>query len=278
MKNSVSWSVKGLIIILTLCAGLFGQLTVASAAPRTIIDNCDPTKMTDLQFVQCVGNAEIQKRITDLNTLIAKMNQLIAFIQSKSPNSTIQGDLQGIIADANANISGGTTNGVQVAGLNALKAKLDAETTAQIARADVKSIYTGYRIYELVLPRDFNQARMFHLMWASGVITQLISGNPAFSGTPTPGQPTCPPGQSRTVQGLLACANQVLTAENGLYASSTLVVTNYNDTTTDQTIKQLRQDNNAADHYLNAAVILINAVCNKTPGCRSTTPSPTPSA
>ncbi len=267
----------GSATLLALLVGLLANVGTARAATSAIIDNCDPTKMTQLQFVQCVGNTEITRRINYLNDLSTKTQSLIAFINQKAPNSQITTDLQGIVNDANANINGGTTFGTQVNGLNALKTTLDGETTVQAARADIQTIYKGYRIYALVLPRDYNQKRFFHLQWAYGVIEQLISQFSVFSGTPTPSQPTCPPDDgARTVQALMACANQYLTQESSLYSSSTLQLANYNETNIDQTIKQLHQDSNSAEHYLNAATILINNVCNKTSGCTTNTPAPTP--
>src|SRR5262249_16621903 len=47
-----------------------------------------------------------------------------------------------------------------ITGLNALKVTLDAETEATAARQDVQKIFTKFRIYAVVLPRDARRLQM----------------------------------------------------------------------------------------------------------------------
>lgn len=105
----------------------------AVAAPRTLCGT--------VQCVIQVGDAAIANRITALNTLSTKITARQTRLTSAQV-SALQSDV--------------TTN---LNGLQALKSKLDAETDMTAARADVKSIYVTFRIYAVVLPRDY------HLIW-----------------------------------------------------------------------------------------------------------------
>jgi hypothetical protein len=110
----------------------------ALAAPSTTAALCD------LTCVQNFGNLKIANRLTDLQALNSHVsNTLSAGYITSAQAGAIQSDV--------------TTN---TSGLNNLKTKLDGETTESAARQDVKSIYEQFRIYAVVLPRDY---RLLHL-------------------------------------------------------------------------------------------------------------------
>ncbi len=120
--------------------GALLPLTTSSAAPvanAASLAGCNGN-------VQCIisfGDQRISDRLSALSTLSSKSTaQLNAGRITSDQNATIQGDV--------------TTNQND---LNTLKSKLDAETTATAARQDVLSIYVTYRIYAVVLPRDYRE-------------------------------------------------------------------------------------------------------------------------
>lgn len=111
--------------------------TTTLAAPQD--DPC-PQPVT-LQCAISFGNTQIDKRTTDLNTLTGK-------IQTQLKDGHITSNQAGpLTSDVSTNESG----------LGALKTKLDGDTTLQDARTDIRSIYTNFRIYIVVLPRDYNE-------------------------------------------------------------------------------------------------------------------------
>jgi hypothetical protein len=128
---------------------------------------CAPT---DVTCVIHYGDLAIAARQVSLATLNGRV--IAQFKDGRitsSDNATLTGDI--------------ATN---ESGLAALKTKLDADTDATTARADVKSIYTTYRIYLVVLPRDY------HELWLDIIVhtdTRLASNEvliqDAINGAPT---------------------------------------------------------------------------------------------
>lgn len=111
------------------------------AAPRLAPQDSPCPQPVTVQCVITFGNGEIAKRIASLNTLSGKAT---AQLNANHINSTQAGVITG---DVSTNESG----------LQALQTKLDAETTLASARADVLSIYTQFRVYIVVLPRDYHE-------------------------------------------------------------------------------------------------------------------------
>ena len=87
-----------------------------------------------LQNIINKGDQEIARRLASLSTFLSKINAATKLTASDKATLT---------AEVNATIDG----------LNALKVKLDGETTVAAARTDVQSIYTEYRVYALVAPK-----------------------------------------------------------------------------------------------------------------------------
>jgi hypothetical protein len=107
------------------------------AAPRT---GCatPPAGQSVLQCVIAFGDTEIARRDTALNAFSGKVTtQATAGHITKDQASDLQQDV--------------TTN---VNGLAALKTTLDATTTVTEARRDVALIFTQFRIFAVVLPRN----------------------------------------------------------------------------------------------------------------------------
>jgi hypothetical protein len=124
--------------------------TVALAATST-------TPKCTAKDVSCViqfGNQQISNRITALNKL----------------DATITDDQNKHLIDDDHATSLHSDVQTNVTGLNTLKTTLDAETDAKTARQDVDKIYTQFRIYAVVLPRDY---RRLHLAIEITVDTTL---------------------------------------------------------------------------------------------------------
>ncbi len=124
-------------------AGVFGlgaMLAVSVLAPGLALATPRATCIT----VQCIiafGDNAIAVRQTALTNL---SNKVAAQLSAGHITSAQAGVLS---SDVSANASG----------LSALKTKLDAETDMTAARTDVKSIYVRFRIFAVVLPRDYHE-------------------------------------------------------------------------------------------------------------------------
>lgn len=127
-----------------LSAGIVSLLAAALLLPATTFAaSTQPGKCsaTNTQCIISAGNASITARLTALSTLNTKVtgdqsNHKITSSQA----SELQADI--------------TTN---EHGLSTLKTKLDAETTASSARQDFANIYLQFRIFAVVIPRDYHK-------------------------------------------------------------------------------------------------------------------------
>lgn len=116
-------------VLATLSLGAVALPATALAAPLSC----------DLHCVITYGDARIAERQTALT-------KLSGAISDRAKDNHITAD------QANSLQADVTTN---KNGLATLKTKLDAETVATAARQDVKSIYEQFRIFAVVLPRDY---------------------------------------------------------------------------------------------------------------------------
>lgn len=160
MRNIVTCffqSPKRLLLSGSMALGfLFFALLPATAlaAPQKCGDN-------DVKCVIQFGDEQINNRI-------AALNKLDTAITNQHDKHTIDdAHADALHADVKTNIDG----------LNALKTKLDAETDAKAARQDVDKIYTQFRIYAVVLPRDY---RRLHLAIEITVDNKLNAAKPAI--------------------------------------------------------------------------------------------------
>ncbi len=91
-------------------------------------------EQTRLKNIIAKGDQEISRRLTSLASLANKINAATKL--TSSDKTTLTNEVNDTIS-----------------GLNALKTKLDSDTTIAAARADAQSIYTEYRVYALVAPK-----------------------------------------------------------------------------------------------------------------------------
>jgi hypothetical protein len=121
-----------------ILGGAGGLSTTALATPVQTPASCTAS---DVQCVIAFGNLRIDERTAALTKLNDNASQQVA------AGHITSGQASAIQADVTSNQNG----------LGALKSKLDAETAAAAARQDVHSIYTQFRIYAVVLPRDYHE-------------------------------------------------------------------------------------------------------------------------
>lgn len=147
-----------------LAAGVVMPLSGFAAAPTTLC------AATDTQCVITFGNARIAERQAALTKLNSRVSE--SFTDGRitsAENSTLVGDI--------------STN---ESGLTTLKGQLDSASDAKTARADVKLIYTQFRIYAVVLPRDYHELWLDMLMHtdarlkgAEPIMQDAINGAPS---------------------------------------------------------------------------------------------------
>lgn len=109
------------------------DVTGATPPPTAIKSLTAAAQATRLSTLKTKGDAEITRRLTNLNAALGKISGL---------SSLSAGDKQSLTSEVQKEIDG----------LTALKSKLDADTTLDTARTDVQSVVSDYRVYVLVLP------------------------------------------------------------------------------------------------------------------------------
>jgi len=144
--------------------GVVAVLALGILVPTTALAASAPSQKCaagDVACVIAVGDQDIAARQTALTTLSGK-------ITTQLNKNTITSD------QANALQSDVTTN---QNGLASLKTTLDAETTMQAARQDVHNIFFEFRIFAVVLPRDYHQ---LHLDVEINIKTKLKNLEPVL--------------------------------------------------------------------------------------------------
>lgn len=149
-----------------------GALMVAAIVPLSGFAAA-PTSLCSVTDTQCVitfGNARIAER----QSALAQLNSHVT--AAYTAGHITSADNTALVGDISANQSGLTT----------LKGQLDSATDAKAARADVKLIYTQFRIYAVALPRDYHELwldMVIHvdarLKGAEPVIQDAINGAPS---------------------------------------------------------------------------------------------------
>ncbi|GCE11428.1 hypothetical protein [Tengunoibacter tsumagoiensis] len=114
---------------------------VLSGAALAAPQDTKPNQSCGAKDVQCVITFADQ-RIQERQDALVKLSTKVTDLQQKHHISDTEADnLQGNIkADKD--------------GLNDLKTKIDATTDAKTAREEAKTIYTQFRIFAVVIPRD----------------------------------------------------------------------------------------------------------------------------
>lgn len=154
MKTIKHFCAQHLAALSLALVGAFGLVGMtASAAP--LASAASPC--TTVTCVQQFGDKAINDRLGALEKL-----KVSAQTADKNKNIT-DAQRDSIVSDANVNENG----------LKSLKSKLDAETDMKSAVADVKNIFVQFRIYAVVLPRDYGEILLFHEQNVTGRMTDL---------------------------------------------------------------------------------------------------------
>jgi septation ring formation regulator EzrA len=134
-----------LTLVSLVMAGFVGYLALpAMALPAMALPapaSGGQCARNDVHCVINVGDQLITARLNALNTLSSRVTQ--------------QQQAGHITADAASALQADIATNQN--GLKSLQSKLDAETSAQAARQDVRNIFWQFRIYAVVLPRDYQQ-------------------------------------------------------------------------------------------------------------------------
>ena len=153
-----------------LAIGLFSLL--ALSIPATAFAASPTTTKCSANDTQCwitLGDQLIAARQTALTNLGNKVTERLS-------EKLISSD------QANALRSDISTN---ASGLTALQTKLNAETNAAAARQDVSNIFLQFRIYAVVLPRDYRRLYLDIAVNVDGKLRGLSDGlKEAIQGAP----------------------------------------------------------------------------------------------
>jgi hypothetical protein len=159
---------KTLLITLGLSAFLFSIPTMSFAQSLTPAGNSGinrkemrmqtktSTADTKLTTLKQKGDQLIGQRLTSLNTMLTRINGLTR-----------------LSADQKTTYTTNITNDIN--GLNSLKVKLDADTDGATALADIKSMYTTYRVYAEFDPQTNMLATTDALKTAIAELTQVAT-------------------------------------------------------------------------------------------------------
>jgi hypothetical protein len=221
------FSIIGVVAVLAL--GILVPTTALAASVSS--QKC---AAGDVACVIAVGDQDIAARQTALTTLSGK-------ITTQLNKNTITSD------QANALQSDVTTN---QNGLASLKTTLDAETVAKAARQDVHDIFFEFRIFAVVLPRDYHQ---LHLDVEINIKTKLKNLEPvlqqAISMAPSANQAQLNSLFSDFESQVAASETQIDTVQTDL-PSLTPSNFNTNRTTYESTLTNLKTAEKAANQDL----------------------------
>ena len=236
MKRLKSFrSMPGRLVALGVLAAVAAAIAVpmtASAAPASAT-----ACKGDLTCIKTFGDDRIGDRLTALTNLGNRVsNDLSANRITSAEASALQGDI--------------STN---ESGLNALKTKLDGETTAAAALTDVKNIYDQFRIFAVVIPRDN------HTLWLNigGQIDATLRGKQSTISDAISKAPASEQAQLNALftdyQNQLTEAESQMSAGNGILPS--LTPDNFNNarTTYETNLTDLRNDARTAARDLHTA-------------------------
>lgn len=198
---------------------------------------------TQLQRTKC-GVNDLKCVITAGDTLIANRLKALDTLNSKIATDLSQHKITSDQASAlQSDVSTNKT------GLNTLKSKLDAETVTKDARQDVASIFTQFRIYAVVLPRDYRHLEMDIELNAQNVMQKVAPTiKNAISSAPADKQTKLNDLYSDYTKQVAAAQSQIASAQNDFPA---LTPANFNQNRSsfestrqalDNALKQARTD------------------------------------
>jgi hypothetical protein len=121
--------------------------SVPGASGNSPSANTKANPADTLAKIQAAARAAIDQRLSSLNQVITVLNG----------TTSLGSDQATLVGTAKADIAGLTT----------LEATIAADTTVQQARTDAQTIFTGYRVFALVIPVD-------HMVRVTDGITNVV--------------------------------------------------------------------------------------------------------
>ncbi len=236
MKQTMIKLCRRFALPMMISIAVFGVMLPATTFAASAQSNTTCGK-NDVQCVITVGNQLIAERLQVLTTLSNRVNERLEKGAITSDQaSVLQSDI--------------STNET---GLNSLKTTLDAEQSAQAARQDVANIFTQFRIYVVVLPRDY---RTIHVDIASNIDNKMKGIEPKLQQIITDASSN----EQQKLQSLYtdftnqvsAAATQIDTAQSGLPALTPSSY-NYNHATYIATLASVTAADRAAHGDLHQA-------------------------
>lgn len=149
-----------------------GLEKISTASQGGNVQPRNPTAKNEvMENLRTRADQEITRRVTSLTELVTRINGL---------KNLSQANKTGLVNKVQA----------EIAGLNTLKTKIDADTDLTTLRADVKSIIQSYRIYALFVPEiriliaaDAMSTTADNLTTLSTKLQTLIAGSGATGDT-----------------------------------------------------------------------------------------------
>ncbi len=149
-KNLFKYAI---LLVATLPVFALAETNVTATANTSIKVDASARKLQNI----------IQHSDTAINARIEALNKLSLRIQA----------MKNVSAGVKASLASEVQTNTQ--GLSALKTKIDADTDANVAATDQKSIYGDFRIYALIIPKGYLLASADRVKVVSGLLTDLQS-------------------------------------------------------------------------------------------------------
>jgi hypothetical protein len=217
---------------------------------------------TDMQCVITFGNARIAERQAALTTLNSRVTERFTDGRiTSSDNSTLVGDI--------------STN---QSGLTTLKGQLDSASDAATARADVKLTYTQFRIFAVVLPRDY------HELWLDMIIhtDARLSGSESIIQDAINGAPSGVQAQASTLfadyKSQVSTAQAQTQAAQGIIGQLTPANFNASASSYQAQFGSFKTDIQTSATATKKAISDLHQIVQLLKGAKGTTPTTTPTA
>ena len=222
-------------------AGGLALVMAGTLVPLAGFANAPATTLCGASDTQCVitfGNTAIAAR----QTALSKLNGRVTEVNSDGRISSA--DNAALVGDIATNESGLTT----------LKGQLDSATDAKTARDDVKMIYSQFRIFAVVLPRDYHQ------LWLDMIIhtDTRLAGSETLTQDAINGAPASVQGQANTLftdlKSQVSTAQAQTQAAQPIYAQLTPAAFDANATAYAQTFGIYKTDIHTAQTATKQAI------------------------
>ncbi len=262
--NSQSVIVRGTVSARRglVAVGIVAGLALTTLAPALASAAPSANAPCDLSCVISFGNARIAERVTALGTLNSKVSTALSKGRITQDEATpLQNDVS-----------------TDTSGLQALQTKLDGESDTKAARQDVALIYSQFRVYAVVLPRDYRRLALDMMQTLDGKLTGAeASIEKRIDAAPASERPQLQ-ATFDDYKAKLGEAEGQIDAANGQIA--VLTPQNYNTarSTYDTAFTDYKNDESTAHGDVKAAGADLHSIVQTLKGSHGTAAAATPSA